>query len=103
MTELGLDISVEKNIPRSTQCICLGVLVDTVQCTVSVPQEKLEEIKRVCQNWAQKSYCTKNQLQSLLGSLLYVSKCVKQSRLSFFPKIKIALPLMITLKRHSMV
>ena len=80
LTELGLDISTHKNVSPSTKVTCLGVLVDTENFTVSVPPEKLEEIKNLCRSWDKKSKCTKNQLQSLLGSLLYVSKCVRQSR-----------------------
>ena len=31
-------------------------------------------------NWSHKTTCTKNQLQSLLGSWLYTNKCVKNAR-----------------------
>ena len=41
---------------------------------------KLEQIVQVCQEWSDKRVCTKNQLQPLLGSLLYFSKCVKPAR-----------------------
>ena len=34
----------------------------------------------MCKNWVQKSFCTKRELQSLLGSLLYVAKCIKYAR-----------------------
>ena len=47
---------------------------------MSVPDEKLKEIKTMVKNWTHKTTCTKNQLQSLLGSLLYISKCVKNAR-----------------------
>ena len=35
----------------------------------------------MCKNWETKTYCSKNQLQSLLGSLLYITKCVKPARI----------------------
>ena len=38
---------------------------------------KLAEIVEMCKSWLSKTYCSKRQLQSLLGSLLYISKCVK--------------------------
>ena len=59
---------------------CLGILVDSVQKTISIPSEKLAEIIQLCQDWESKTYCSNRDLQSLLGSLLYVSKCVKHSR-----------------------
>ena len=54
--------------------------MDTVQCTVSIPADKLQFIKQLCHSWATKSTCTKKELQSLLGSLLYVAKCIKYAR-----------------------
>ena len=35
----------------------------------------------MCKNWETKTYCSKNQLQSLLASLLYITKCVKPARI----------------------
>ena len=54
--------------------------MDTENFTMSVPTEKLCQIKNLVQEWNFKKSCTKNQLQSLLGSLLYISKCVRYSR-----------------------
>ena len=34
----------------------------------------------MCQTWHCRTQCTKRQLQSLLGSLLFVSKCISISR-----------------------
>ena len=44
---------------------------------MSVPPDKLDSIMDMCCQWKTKKFCSKRQLQSLLGSLLYVSKCVK--------------------------
>ena len=55
-------------------------MVDTKNYTVSVPDEKLAEIINVCNLWKNKSSCTKRELHSLQGQLLYISKCVKASR-----------------------
>ena len=80
LAELGLTVSNKKLVPPSTQVVCLGILVDTVQCTISIPPDKLQYIKQLCHSWAVKSTCTKKELQSLLGSLLYVAKCIKYAR-----------------------
>ena len=74
LQELGLTVSVNKLVPPSTRVTCLGIQVDTENLSVSIPTEKLQTIKCMCQNWVQKSFCTKRELQSLLGSLLYVAK-----------------------------
>ena len=73
-------MSWKKLHPPSTQAVCLGILFDTVNRTISIPPEKLQEIITICNNWDNKMTCTKANLQSLLGSLLYVSKCVKPAR-----------------------
>ena len=47
---------------------------------MSVPPEKLKCITDMCHEWQNKKVCSKRQLQSLLGSLLFISKCVKPAR-----------------------
>ena len=93
MQELGLTISEKKLVHPSTQAVCLGVLIDTVQGTVSIPKDKLEQVKTVVNEWSEKTHCTKCQLQSLLGLLLYIHKCVKPAR--YF------LNRMLTILRHA--
>ena len=80
LEELGLDISMEKLVAPATSVVCLGINIDTISRTISIPDQKLQEITNLCKNWSHKLNCTKNQLQSLLGSLLYITKCVKPAR-----------------------
>ena len=51
LQELGLDISAKNLHPPDTQVVCLGILFDTVNRTISIPPEKLQEIIRTCKNW----------------------------------------------------
>ena len=80
MTQLGITISDNKLVAPTTKAVCLGILIDTVKGTVAMPPEKLEDIRNMVQEWKDKKFCTKRQLQSLLGTLLYVHKCVKPAR-----------------------
>ena len=80
MNDLGLTISDSKLVPPSTQVACLGVLIDTENGNVSIHPEKLRQINDMVRQWMSKDTCTKCQLQSLLGLLLYVHKCVKPAR-----------------------
>ena len=80
LEELGLEISQSKLVPPSTSVVCLGIQVNTVARTLSIPDEKLAEIRQLCEQWVHKKNCTKNQLQSLLGSLLYITRCVRPAR-----------------------
>ena len=61
--------------------ICLGVEVDTRQRTLSIPEEKMRRISDMVDAWLHKCVCTKRELQSLLGNLLYVHKCVAPARI----------------------
>ena len=80
LERLGLDVSVKKLVPPATSAVCLGVRIDTVEKTIAIPQEKLERIHIMLDEWRHKRFCLKQQLQSLLGNLLYVHKCVRPSR-----------------------
>ena len=80
MGDLGLTISDKKLVLPSTQVVCLGILINTENGTVSIPQDKLRQICDAVHHWLGKTSCTKRQLQSILGMLLYVHKCVKPAR-----------------------
>ena len=80
LQELGLDISYKKLCPPSTKVVCLGILFDTIQRTISIPEVKLKEICTVCNTWSDRRMVTKSELQSLPGLLLYITKCVKPAR-----------------------
>ena len=80
LRELGLQV-LDKKLESPTTCLnCLGILINTETFTMSIPPQKLKEIWEKCCPWQNKLYFNKRQLQSLLGSLLYVSKCVRSSR-----------------------
>ena len=78
--DLGLEVSEKKLVPPTSKAICLGIEIDVCNKNLSIPIEKLEEIKHMCNIWTMKSRVTKTQLQSLLGCLLYITKCVKPAR-----------------------
>ena len=80
LKDLGLNISQDKLVPPSTSVVCLGIMVNTLDKTVSIPEAKLQEIKQLCMEWTTKTYCSKKDLQSLLGSLLYITKYIRSSR-----------------------
>ena len=82
LKRLGLDVSEKKVIHPGTKVVCFGVEIDTVNCTIAIPQDNLLNIVKSVNEWLHKTSCTKRQLQSLLGYLLYVHKCVKPSEFS---------------------
>ena len=67
---------MKKLIAPSTKVVSLGILVDTVDLPLSIRAEKLQTIVCMCK----KLFCTKKELHSLLGSILYVAKCINYAR-----------------------
>ena len=79
---LGLQESSHKACPPSTQMTCLGVLFDTVALTMSVTPNRLTQLQdEFLPMWLTKKSATKTELQSLIGKLSFVSKCVRSGRL----------------------
>ena len=79
-SELGLKESASKYHPPSTCMPFLGVQFDTVKLEMSVPADKLEEVREEVRLWKKKKTVTKKGLQQLLGRLFWVSRCVRFSR-----------------------
>ena len=75
---------------------CLGVQINTVDMTLSVTPERLDELVVLLSHWLTKKSSTKSELQSLVGKASFFSKCVRQSRL-FLARI---LAMLRTVKRN---
>ena len=78
---IGLPINISKLFPPSTELSILGIVVNVNTRTFSIPNEKLEEISSLCHEMLLRDQMSKRELQSLLGKLLYVSRCVRGSRI----------------------
>ena len=79
LIELGVEESKSKACPPTTHATCLGVEFETLAMTKSVHPERLIEIQELLRQWSSKTKATKRELQSLLGKLSFVSKCVQNS------------------------
>ena len=62
LQDLGLEVSSSKLFAPTTQITCPGILVDTVAQTISIPSEKLCQIKGICSSWSTKTYFSKGAL-----------------------------------------
>ena len=47
----------------------LGVWCDSVNCTLSITEERMEEILNLLHHWWNKRYATLRQVQSLAGKI----------------------------------
>ena len=80
LEDLGVQESSSKACPPSTKMKFLGVEFDTVAMSMRIDQGKLEEITSLSRMWARKTVATKQELQSILGKIMWVSKVVRSSR-----------------------
>ena len=79
--ELGLPINGDKLTPPSTRITCLGIDINIDNNTMSIAQDKVDEIYNECLAVSNKTVLSKQAFQSLLGKLIYIQKCVKPSRI----------------------
>ena len=80
LQDLGLEESTSKAHAPSTSMPYLGINFDTVRMRMSIPPEKLTEVRDEIDAWSRKTKATKKGLQQLLGKLFWVSRCVEYSR-----------------------
>ena len=81
LADLGLPINSKKLEPPSHSVTCLGILINAKDSIISIPDDKLENIKSLCSYWSTQVQATRNQLQKLTGKLLYIYRCVKPSHI----------------------
>ena len=62
MQDLGLTISDKKLVAPSTKVVCLCVVINTEEDTVSIPPDKLRQIIDKVRQWLNRASCTKRQL-----------------------------------------
>ncbi|KAK3086984.1 hypothetical protein FSP39_000036 [Pinctada imbricata] len=77
---LGIPLNEEKTEGPSTQIIYLGLLIDTIQQKISIPENKLKDLASALLTTIGKKKVTLKELQSLVGKLNFFSKAIKGSR-----------------------
>lgn len=95
LIKLGFSISWHKCI-SPTQCLVfLGVEIDSAKGTLSIPAQKVEELKAVLHTWSSKTRASKKELQSLLGKLNWIARVVHAVR----PTVRRLIDIMTSLRK----
>jgi len=81
LSSLGLVEALNKSVAPSTRMVFLGVTFDTVKMTIEVTPERVLEILGLLESWKFKKSASKREIQSLIGTLQFASKCVPSGRL----------------------
>ncbi len=78
--ELGVPLAVEKVEGPTSTITFLGIEIDTMAGVLRLPQDKLQRLLSMLQEWDGKKSCTRKELQSLVGSLQHACTVVKPGR-----------------------
>ena len=78
LTELGLPMNSDTGTPRAL--IFLGINIDIAGNTLSIDSDKLKQIYKECIHASKKTTLSRKAMQSILGKLLYIHKCVLPAR-----------------------
>ena len=81
LAELGLPEAVDKAKPPSTSVRWLGIDIDAAEMSLSIPHDKVQEALYAVRSQVTARSINKKQLQSLIGRLVHVAKCVEPARI----------------------
>ncbi|EDO30391.1 predicted protein [Nematostella vectensis] len=78
--ELGLVASAAKDVLPCYCMTCLGVEIDTLDMTLTVPQFRVTELQGELNEWLTRTLYSKRDLQRLLGKLSFITSCIRPGR-----------------------
>lgn len=80
LDDLGLGQAHNKRKTGSTKMPFLGILFDSCRMTMEVDADRMVELKTLLRDWIGKSKASRKELESLVGKLNFVAKCVRPGR-----------------------
>lgn len=81
LQSLGLPIAAEKIQAPARAVEWLGININSSDMTISIPIKKVAETMRVVKKHHSRRSISKRDLQSLIGRLIHIAKCVAPARL----------------------
>ena len=81
LSRLGADTAADKLVPPTTRLEFLGVTFDSITMTMEISEEKMTEIKQELNGWLYKATARRKEVESLIGKLQFMAKCIKAGRI----------------------
>lgn len=78
--KLGLVLAPDKCVAPTTCLQWLGIILDSIMFTLTMPTQKLQEVFNTCTMWLNRQWIHCCQLQSVIGRLMRLCKCLPASR-----------------------
>jgi hypothetical protein len=80
LNQLGLHINHSKTLPPTSVATCLGIVFNIQVGVLQIPWTKLQEIISLCHHHIGNKSISKQKLQALIGSLIFLHKAIKPAR-----------------------
>ena len=77
---LGVPVAPGKTEGPETRLVFLGIEIDLVVMSLSLPQPKLERLRNEISRWEVRKTCSKRELLSIIGQLRHACCVIKQGR-----------------------
>ena len=81
LQDLRVDISKEKLVSPTTRLEFLGITFDSRTMTIEISPQKMEEINKELQTWLLRTSARRREVESLIGKLQFMAKCIKAGRI----------------------
>ena len=81
LQELGVETLTDKLVPPTTRLEFLGITFDSDKMTMEISSDKLKEIQQELDTWLYKTRARRREVESLIGKLQFMAKCVRAGRI----------------------
>ena len=79
--QIRVEVAPDKIVEPTTCLEFLGITLDSNTMTMEIPQEKITEIQQELNRWLYKSKASRKEVESLVGKLQLMGKCIKPGRI----------------------
>ena len=88
LEKFGFKKAKHKSTPPLKVMVWLSLCFDTTSMTVSIPDDKLEEVTTLVGNWSHKEAANIHDLKAIPGKLFYVAQCCHPTKFFFNRMLK---------------
>ena len=78
---MNIPLAEDKIVGPATKVVYLGIEINSKNLTISIPENKYDELMLLLLTWLKKRSCTKQHLLSLIGKLSSICKVVRPGRI----------------------
>ena len=77
---LGIPLAAEKRDGPTPVIVFLGIMIDTLKQELRLPEDKLTRLLETVTEWGRKKTCTRQELESLIGTLQHACRVIPPGR-----------------------